>query len=201
MTETQTPAPCNLSPIKESLPPLALSVRQPWAWAIMFAGKHLENRSRYALKHMLGRMRRGRICIHAAKGMTREEYEAARDTIARATAVHRVAVECPSPAELVRGAIIGTVEVTGTLSPETSTSPWWAGGSALTITDPQPLSEPLPLAGALGYFDWLDSIARDKRTGRTIEAPLPWMRAWPGRAHPNGRDVIAPPAQPASLFE
>lgn len=26
------------------LPPLALSVRQPWAWAIIYAGKDIENR-------------------------------------------------------------------------------------------------------------------------------------------------------------
>lgn len=46
----------------------ALSIRQPWAWAIVNAGKRVENRTwetRY----------RGPILIHAAKGVTKREYE------------------------------------------------------------------------------------------------------------------------------
>lgn len=30
---------------QSDLPPLALSIRQPWAWAILCAGKDIENRS------------------------------------------------------------------------------------------------------------------------------------------------------------
>ena len=61
------------------LPKLALSVRQPWAWAIIHADKDIENRSWQAVNH--GLRQRGRICIHAAKGMTRDEYEEAREFI------------------------------------------------------------------------------------------------------------------------
>lgn len=47
-----------------SLPDIAVSVRQPWAWAIIHAGKDIENRSLAAVKHG---MKPGRIAIHAAK--------------------------------------------------------------------------------------------------------------------------------------
>jgi len=61
------------------LPELALSVRQPWAWAIIHAGKDIENRSWQAVNH--GLRQRGRIAIHAAKGMTNAEYSEAREFI------------------------------------------------------------------------------------------------------------------------
>lgn len=184
-----------LKPGDADFPTLALSVRQPWAWAIIHAGKHLENRSPAALKHMLGRQRRGRIVIHAAKGMTRDEFESGRDCIARAVAFHgKPRVECPRPDELVRGALIGTVEVLGTLGPDGSTSPWWAGGHALRLAAPEALDEPWPLTGALGYFEW-DEIERHKQA---IEPPLPWMTAWPGEPDRKGRPK---PAPAAGLFD
>jgi hypothetical protein len=62
-----------------NLPQLALSVRQPWAWAIIHAGKDIENRSWQAVNH--GLRRRGRIAVHASKGLGKEEYESARDFI------------------------------------------------------------------------------------------------------------------------
>lgn len=47
---------------------LALSIRQPWASLIMKAGKSIENRS-WPTKV------RGRILVHAAKGMAHDEHE------------------------------------------------------------------------------------------------------------------------------
>jgi len=48
----------------------ALSIRQPWAWAILHAGKRVENRD---WKHPP--TYRGPLLIHAAKGCTMDEYE------------------------------------------------------------------------------------------------------------------------------
>jgi hypothetical protein len=50
----------------------ALSIRQPWAWLILTSGKDIENRS-------WGSALRGTFLIHAAKGMTRTEYESAEE--------------------------------------------------------------------------------------------------------------------------
>lgn len=47
----------------------ALSIRQPWAWAILNADKDIENRD-WRTNF------RGRIAVHAAKTMTRDDYDA-----------------------------------------------------------------------------------------------------------------------------
>ncbi len=111
-----------------ALPDLALAVRQPWAWAIIHGGKPLENRTVGAIKFMVPLL--GLRAIHASKGMTRDEYESGRDFI------NEQGLICPAPAELKRGGIIGTVNVTGVV--RDSASPWFFGPRALVLEDPQP---------------------------------------------------------------
>ena len=53
-------------------PVVALSIRQPWAWLIVNGYKDIENRN---WKTNF----RGKILVHAAKGMTKAEYEDADD--------------------------------------------------------------------------------------------------------------------------
>lgn len=149
------------------LPEIALSVRQPWAWAIIHGGKDIENRSLAAVRHG---MTHGRICIHAAKGMTRREYEAA------AAFMCGFGVRCPPPAQLLRGAIIGTVEVVDIV--DHSSSPWFMGPLGLVLAGAEPCT-PLYLPGALGYFHWQRMIL-SRPEGSAAEQPLPWMLAWPG---------------------
>ncbi|WP_375507245.1 ASCH domain-containing protein [uncultured Nostoc sp.] len=50
----------------------ALSVKQPWAWAIIYALKNVENRG-WPINY------RGDILIHAAKTCTKKEYQLARE--------------------------------------------------------------------------------------------------------------------------
>lgn len=148
------------------LPAYAISVRQPWAWAIIHAGKPVENRVKRAIT--LGGMDRHRhLAIHAAAGMTRDEYEDARGFMAT------LGVTCPRPEELVRGAIIGSVTVDGIT--KESDSPWFFGPWALLLSDPRP-HEPLPCSGQLGSFLW------GQRRTEAIRDPLPWMTAWPHRS-------------------
>lgn len=146
------------------LPPLALSVRQPWAWAIIHGGKTIENRSMGAIKS--GHMDCRRICIHAAASMKRDEYEWA------VWRLDRHGVICPRPDDLVFGAIIGTVDVTDIITE--STSEWFGGQAGLVLKTPVAVS-PIPAKGALGYFQWV-------RSGK-IAVPSPWMRLWD---RPNG---------------
>lgn len=124
-------------------PELALSVRQPWAWAIIHAGKDIENRSWQAVNH--GLRMRGRICIHASKGITQAEYEEARAFMTS------IGVDCPHAVDLHRGGIIGTVTVNDVVSE--SDSPWFFGPRGLVLSDPEPC-EFIPSVGALGYFRW-----------------------------------------------
>lgn len=92
-----------MAPDGPGLPPLALSVRQPWAWAIVHGGKDVENRTTGAIR--AGDMRPGRVCVHAALGMSRREYGWGAWRLARHGGT------APRPDALIRGALIGVVEV------------------------------------------------------------------------------------------
>lgn len=144
------------------LPRLALSVRQPWAWAIIYGGKDIENRSWQAVNH--GLRQRGRIAIHAAKGMTRYEYGDARDFMAH------IGVVCPPPIELMRGGIIGAVDVVDVVSD--SNSPWFFGPRGLVLRDPV-ACDFIPSAGALGYFAW------ERGSLEAAAVPAKWMLPQP----------------------
>ena len=157
------------------IPIIALSVRQPWAWAIIHGGKDIENRTTFAITK--GGVEPKRICIHASKGMTRGEYEDTREFMAE------LGVTCPRPNELVRGAVIGAVTVDAVV--RESESPWFFGPRGLVLSEPTPI-EPIPALGALGYFRWA--------AGGEIAAPLPWMLAWPGTPS------RPPPQGPMPLF-
>ena len=128
----------------------ALSIRQPWAWAILHAGKDIENRD-------WPTRLRGRIAIHAAKGMTREEYEGfweLHSNIVQAGFGPSVAV--PEFALLPRGAIVGTVEIVDCVS--RSGSPWFFGDYGFLLRNPIALPEPIECKGALGFWDVPEDI-------------------------------------------
>lgn len=145
------------------LPLFALSVRQPWAWAI-FNGKDVENRSYISVN--TGRMEIGPVAIQAAQGMTQAEYEHGRAFIEQHGLV------CPSPDDLVRGVILGTVNVTDIVTD--SMSPWFDGECGLVLAEQKLLRTPIPCSGALGYFLWRHRLTLQAQT------PAPWMRAWTG---------------------
>lgn len=151
------------------LPTKALSVRQPWAWAIIFAGKDIENRSWQAVNH--GLEVRGRIVLHAAKGMTKAEYDEA------ATFMSSIGIDCPPPADLWRGAVIGSVEVVDVVS--SHSSPWFFGPRGLVLRNPQSFA-PEPVAGALGYFDW------QSRRSEDFPKPAKWMLPNEPKPEPQG---------------
>ncbi|MBB3991317.1 hypothetical protein [Croceicoccus naphthovorans] len=146
------------------LPEFAISVRQPWAWAIIHGGKDVENRVKRAIT-MGGMDKHDRLAVHAATGMTRDEFEAASGFMLRT-----LGIVCPVPCHLVRGGIIGSVGITGVV--KDSDSPWFFGPWALTLIDPV-ACEPIPSVGQLGAFRWSEADASNLRE------PLPWMRSWP----------------------
>lgn len=116
----------------------ALSVRQPWAWLILFGGKDIENRD-WRIAY------RGPLLIHASKRMTREEYDDAAALAWRLGRVH-----LPLRDGLDRGAIIGQVEVVDCV--ERHDSPWFFGKYGFVLQHPQPYT-PIPWPGFLGTFD------------------------------------------------
>ena len=71
-----------LKPTRQRSGHPCLSVRQPWVWAILRAGKRAENRDWLNSPGLLGQARAlvGKtILLHACKGCTREEYQDAVD--------------------------------------------------------------------------------------------------------------------------
>lgn len=146
------------------LPTLAISVRQPWAWALIHAGKDCENRSAASLRHMPLPPPGRRLAIHAAKGMTREEYEDAADFM------ESLGVTVPAAGDLLRGCIVGDVSYCGTTSENASR--WFFGPRAIIVGDAR-YCDPIYKVGALGLFRWRDASACEP-------APIAkWMRGTP----------------------
>lgn len=132
------------------LPDKALSIRQPWAWAITFAGKDIENRD-WPTKF------RGPVCIHAAKGCTRREYFDALEFI-RSARKPEFKMSPPGRSILMRasGGIIGTAEIVDCV--EASDSPWFMGRYGFVLQNVRPISF-IPVKGALSFFNWKPRIS------------------------------------------
>lgn len=165
-----------------TLPNVALSLRQPWAHAVVHGGKRIENRSLWKNCH-----RRGPILIHAALGMTRKEYDVAHEfAIARKLSwrpphMQPISGHRMHNPELPRGGIVGVATIvgvvprggrpwigrTGVADPRDFTPEeerWWFGGFALVLDDVRPLPF-VACKGALGFFNVPDDVVR-KALGR-----------------------------------
>lgn len=133
------------------LPLKGISIRQPWVWAIVHAGKDIENRdwtTRY----------RGPVCIHASKGMGKAEYQ---DSARFITGTLRLPPDdgwltkwhglCAAPYMLERGGIIGVADIVDCV--DTSDSPWFFGRYGFVLKNARPVDF-IPVKGSLGFFDW-----------------------------------------------
>ena len=126
----------------------ALSLRQPWADAVLYGGKRIENRVAWTNSNF-----RGEFLIHAAKGMTKGEYADVVDFLVMKAFDWR-----PKPiGELVRGAIVGRARVTGVVKAPpcmmtADQARWYMGGFALLLDDVVAFEKPIPWVGALGFF-------------------------------------------------
>ena len=129
----------------------ALSLRQPWAWAVVFAGKTIENR-RWSTPF------RGEFFIHAAKGMTRDEYEGALDF------VRDLGLDLPSHGspEFVRGGIVGRARIVDVIPPCSDGSlfsafeckhRWHMPEQYGFVLEDVRLTPFVPCRGMLGFFD------------------------------------------------
>lgn len=145
-----------------------LSVRQPWAWMILHAGKTVENRTWVPSPALL---RHGdRLAIHASKTFdvdglrwicrNHKELGLSLDFIPIDKSAYPV------------GCVVGSVEFEGwqtkggtvfpanNMPPDRLMSPWFFGPVGWLIQDPVELAEPVPTKGRLGLFDVGDEIFR-----------------------------------------
>lgn len=117
----------------------ALSIRQPWAHAILYLRKNVENRP--WLTH-----RRGRILIQASQKVEREEARKLRLDLDK----------------LVTGAILGDVEITDCV--QDSKSAWAIRGQwHWILKNPRFLQKPIPFKGALGFIEVSPKLLKGAR--------------------------------------
>lgn len=111
----------------------ALSLKQPWAYLVCMGIKDIENRTRNT-KY------RGPVYIHASKSFDLGAY-------------HRLrlwGIELPEPQAYIRGAIIGEVNITGSVDDHPSR--WFWGPYGYTLVAAELYQQPIPCRGMLGFF-------------------------------------------------
>ena len=113
----------------------ALSVTPRWAWAIIHAGKDIENRTWYTSY-------RGPLAIHASKTNDEADLEY----------IMSRGVTPPGKGTLVTGAVIGIVRLMYCFKSGKRTKWGEPGCFHWGLTEARPI-EPIPLRGQLGLFE------------------------------------------------
>lgn len=115
----------------------AISVRQPWAHAIVHMGKTVENRT-WATKY------RGPLAIHASGSMSAAEYRRFGEFVEEER-IGRV----PARSELQLGGIIGIADLVSCV--DWSTSRWFFGPHAFVLRNVRPVPF-VPVKGGLNLW-------------------------------------------------
>ncbi len=130
----------------------ALSVRAPWWWFILHAGKDIENRD-------WPTSFRGTIYLHAGKWFSEpaviEDASSALDCYEASgfSAKGSISWEAMKAA---RGCIVGKVDIVDCVTQ--SESPWFFGKYGFVLANPIVFTRPIPFTGALYLFDVPDDI-------------------------------------------
>jgi hypothetical protein len=124
----------------------AITIKQPWAWATMYAGKDIENRSWYT-KY------RGPLLIHAGASY-------------RADARLPRGVRPPHRTDLHASAILGVVELADVV--QASRSRWFLGEYGFVLRNPRLFSRPIPCGGKLGL--WTPSATQMRRVRAALRS-------------------------------
>ncbi|MEV8338507.1 hypothetical protein [Leucobacter sp. NPDC077196] len=128
-----------------------LTVRQPWAWAIIYGGKDVENR----VRNVAGDYR-GPVAIHAGAEYDREaDAHPEIRSMARARDAASLREHLIAHGEKAYRRIIGVADFTGVhldRGQESELCSEWAETEVhhLVLENPRPLAEPIPYRGALG---------------------------------------------------
>lgn len=128
-----------------------ISVRQPWAWALIHGGKDVENRT-------WSTNVRGPVAIHAGKqfDMPKADWND-MSTGVYGEPWHEMARGYNAQPGHVLGAIIGIVDLYDCVPSFKRDSVWKAGDDpdyfCWLVRNPIALREPIPYKGQLGFFD------------------------------------------------
>jgi hypothetical protein len=125
----------------------ALTLRQPWAWAVAYGGKTCENRTRRTTH-------RGEIAIHA--GLTWDDDAATSPLITTLANWNRGNV--PTGAVVALAEIVGCHEALG--GALRCCYPWGEPGAChWELANVRPLATPVPCRGHLGLFNLPADVA------------------------------------------
>lgn len=129
----------------------ALTVKQPWPYAVFHLGKDIENRD-------WDTRLRGVVAIHTSKKVNRSEF-----LMSVAAIAHIVgdANKVPMQADLPHGQIVGLVEIVDCV--DRSDSPWFFGDYGFVIRNPILLPEPIACGGALSFWDVPDRVLAEMK--------------------------------------
>ena len=144
----------------------ALSVRQPWAHAIAWGTKRIENRVWSPDAGFLGSY----LAIHASKAkVTEDELDGFRFISELVPRERRWHPRVPTTivGELPLGAVVAVARLVRVIrgvgdgfdaEPQCA-DPWFVGPCGLVLDDVTPLLEPVPMRGQLGIFAAPDEAA------------------------------------------
>jgi hypothetical protein len=117
-------------------PMLALTILQPWAWAILRGGKRIENRRWRPPPSLLGK----RFALHAGKSTVELVSHDVRTFITK-----RTDGMTWEPDGLYLGAMVGTAKLIGVV--QESRDPWFAGPYGWVLDEVRELEAPIPCRG------------------------------------------------------
>lgn len=146
-----------------------LSIRAPWWWFIIYAGKDIENRSWNCKK-------RGPIAIQASTWWNTEQVEFEfEDMMDRLKGCGEWNIQGWTPPRDdglllswrdlrdMGGHVVGTTEIVGCT--QESVSPWFFGPNGIMLANSKPLAEPFRHKGKLSFFEVpMPSVFEQKET-------------------------------------
>lgn len=145
----------------------ALSIRQPWVWAITHAGKRIENRT-WSCSY------RGTLLLHASmwwsenqvvetlkdinRAMGHERWKTLQDKIASG----QLPLVSLAMMKKTLGHLIAKAEIVDCIPPNSAVSGdhtiWYTGEYGLVLDKVELLPKPIPFSGSLGLFDVPDRL-------------------------------------------
>ena len=126
----------------------ALSIRQPYAFAVTFGFKPVENRDWRS--NNPGLKFRGPVLIHAGKHEEKDDIEGVLSMIAEQTKTDIATVAAGYRNHIGLGAIVGAATISHVVTEMDNA--WFNGPYGLVMTNPK-WCAPVPCKGALGFFE------------------------------------------------
>lgn len=133
----------------------ALSIHQPWAWAILHATKDIENRS-WRTNY------RGPLLIHASKSKNSFDAQDRDEWLCS------YGVILPHWDELVKGALLGIVDLVDCLPAADARGSWVEGPWCWKLTHPRPFATPIPYRGAQQLFEVPDRVIERRAADKVM---------------------------------